>query len=111
MTRVCFVVATAAAVSGADLPDGQARRLARSSVERPLSVWRRRRLEPGPMGPGSAAHHGDMADFPEMMTWPKPVEKPYPPILVGGGFPQAARRAIRYGDGLVLGRPHRFEPA
>jgi alkanesulfonate monooxygenase SsuD/methylene tetrahydromethanopterin reductase-like flavin-dependent oxidoreductase (luciferase family) len=52
-----------------------------------------------------------MADFPEMMTWPKPVEKPYPPILVGGGFPQAARRAIRYGDGLVLGRPHRFEPA
>ena len=34
-----------------------------------------------------------------MMTWPKPVQKPYPPILVGGGFPQAARRAIRYGDG------------
>jgi alkanesulfonate monooxygenase SsuD/methylene tetrahydromethanopterin reductase-like flavin-dependent oxidoreductase (luciferase family) len=23
----------------------------------------------------------------------------HPPILVGGGFPQAARRAIRYGDG------------
>jgi alkanesulfonate monooxygenase SsuD/methylene tetrahydromethanopterin reductase-like flavin-dependent oxidoreductase (luciferase family) len=37
-----------------------------------------------------------MVDFPEMMTWPKPVQKPYPPILVGGGFPQAARRAIRY---------------
>jgi alkanesulfonate monooxygenase SsuD/methylene tetrahydromethanopterin reductase-like flavin-dependent oxidoreductase (luciferase family) len=29
-----------------------------------------------------------------MMTWPKPVQKPHPPILVG-----AARRAIRYGDG------------
>ena len=27
------------------------------------------------------------------------MQKPYPPILVGGGFPQAARRAIRYGDG------------
>ena len=40
-----------------------------------------------------------MVDFPEMMTWPKPVQKPYPPILVGGGYPQAARRAIRYGDG------------
>jgi alkanesulfonate monooxygenase SsuD/methylene tetrahydromethanopterin reductase-like flavin-dependent oxidoreductase (luciferase family) len=26
------------------------------------------------------------------------VQKPYPPILVGGGFPRAARRAIRYGD-------------
>jgi probable F420-dependent oxidoreductase len=46
-----------------------------------------------------AAYHGDMVDFPEMMTWPKPVQKPYPPILVGGGFPQAARGAIRYGDG------------
>jgi len=33
------------------------------------------------------------------MTWPKPVQQPYPPILVGGAFPQAARRAIRYGDG------------
>src|ERR1700757_1567791 len=46
-----------------------------------------------------AEDHGDMVEFPEMMTWPKPVQKPYPPILVGGGFPQAARRAIRYGDG------------
>ena len=34
-----------------------------------------------------------------MMTWPKPVQKPRPPILVGGRFPWAARRAIRYGDG------------
>jgi len=40
-----------------------------------------------------------VVDFPEMMTWPKPVQKPHPPILVGGGFPQAARRAIRYGGG------------
>ena len=40
-----------------------------------------------------------MVDFPEMMAWPKPVQKAHPPILVGGGFPQAARRAVRYGDG------------
>jgi alkanesulfonate monooxygenase SsuD/methylene tetrahydromethanopterin reductase-like flavin-dependent oxidoreductase (luciferase family) len=41
------------------------------------------------------------------MTWPKPVQKPHPPILVGGAFPQAARRAIRYGDGWcpIGGRP------
>ncbi len=36
-----------------------------------------------------------------MMTWPKPAQKPYPPIIVGGAFPHAARRAIRYGDGWV----------
>jgi hypothetical protein len=29
------------------------------------------------------------------------VQKPHPPILVGGGFPQGARRAIRYGNGWL----------
>jgi alkanesulfonate monooxygenase SsuD/methylene tetrahydromethanopterin reductase-like flavin-dependent oxidoreductase (luciferase family) len=46
-----------------------------------------------------AQYHGDMVSFDEIMAWPKPVQTPYPPIVVGGGFPQAARRAIRYGDG------------
>jgi alkanesulfonate monooxygenase SsuD/methylene tetrahydromethanopterin reductase-like flavin-dependent oxidoreductase (luciferase family) len=36
-----------------------------------------------------------------MMTWPKPVQKPYPPIFVGGAFPYSARRAVRYGDGWM----------
>jgi alkanesulfonate monooxygenase SsuD/methylene tetrahydromethanopterin reductase-like flavin-dependent oxidoreductase (luciferase family) len=46
-----------------------------------------------------AEYHGEMVDFPEMMAWPKPVQTPHPPILVGGAFPHAARRVIRYGDG------------
>ena len=55
----------------------------------------------------NAQYHGDMVNFDEMMAWPKPVQKPYPPIIVGGAFPQAARRAIRYGDGWcpIGGRP------
>ena len=36
-----------------------------------------------------------------MMTWPKPVQKPHPPIILGGAFPHAARRAVRYGNGWV----------
>jgi hypothetical protein len=36
-----------------------------------------------------------------MRTWPKPVQKPHPPIIVGGAFPHSARRAIRYGDGWI----------
>src|SRR6266566_8782631 len=47
----------------------------------------------------TAEYHGDLVDFSSMMTWPKPVQKPHPPILVGGAFPWAARRAVRYGDG------------
>jgi probable F420-dependent oxidoreductase len=44
---------------------------------------------------------GDFVKFDEMMQWPKPVQKPHPPIIVGGGFPHAAKRAIAYGDGWI----------
>jgi len=32
---------------------------------------------------------------------PKPVQKPHPPIIVGGAFPYAARRAVNYGNGWI----------
>jgi alkanesulfonate monooxygenase SsuD/methylene tetrahydromethanopterin reductase-like flavin-dependent oxidoreductase (luciferase family) len=46
-------------------------------------------------------YHGDIVDFPNMRTWSKPVQKPHPPVIVGGAFPHSARRAIRYGDGWI----------
>jgi len=48
-----------------------------------------------------AEYHGDVVDFDPIYMWPKPVQKPHPPIHVGGGFPGGARRAIRYGDGWM----------
>src|SRR5215472_10468570 len=39
--------------------------------------------------------------FKKMRTWPKPVQKPHPPVIVGGAFPHSARRAVRYGDGWI----------
>ena len=50
-------------------------------------------------------HHGEFVSFPPMMTWPKPSQKPHPPIIVGGTFRLAARRAIRYGDGILPAAP------
>src|SRR3984885_2569100 len=47
----------------------------------------------------TAEYNGDIVKIPSMQTWPKPTQKPHPPILLGGAFPWAARRAIRYGDG------------
>ncbi|MBT3372684.1 MAG: LLM class F420-dependent oxidoreductase [Rhodospirillaceae bacterium] len=44
---------------------------------------------------------GEFVNFGPMMTWPKPIQKPHPPIILGGGFPHAARRAIEYGDGWM----------
>ncbi|HUA53630.1 MAG TPA: LLM class F420-dependent oxidoreductase [Candidatus Sulfotelmatobacter sp.] len=45
-----------------------------------------------------AEYHGQFVNFDPMMTWPKPVQKPHPPVLVGGNFPHGARRALAFGD-------------
>jgi probable F420-dependent oxidoreductase len=54
-----------------------------------------------------AEYHGEFVDFPPMMSWPKPVQRPHPPVIVGGAFPYAARRALIYGDGWI---PHASRP-
>jgi probable F420-dependent oxidoreductase len=54
-----------------------------------------------------AEYHGEFVDFPPMSAWPKPVQKPHPPVIVGGAFPYAARRALAYGDGWI---PHASRP-
>jgi len=48
-----------------------------------------------------AEYHGEFVNFDATFAWPKPIQKPYPPIHVGGGFPGAAKRAIRYGNGWM----------
>ena len=53
----------------------------------------------------AAEYHGEIVDFPPMTAWPKPVQKPNPPIIVGGAFRLAARRAIRYGNGILPAAP------
>ncbi|MFL5266496.1 MAG: LLM class F420-dependent oxidoreductase [Stellaceae bacterium] len=54
-----------------------------------------------------AEYHGELVDFPPMTSWPKPVQTPHPPVIVGGAFPYAARRALAYGDGWI---PHASRP-
>ena len=41
-------------------------------------------------------HHGEFFDFPPVAFEPKPVQRPRPPIHVGGESPAALRRAARY---------------
>jgi probable F420-dependent oxidoreductase len=66
-------------------------KLVRERIEAMKAIWTQSKAE----------YHGEFVNFDPMMAWPKPVQKPYPPIIVGGTFPYSARRAIRYGDGWM----------
>lgn len=46
-------------------------------------------------------HHGRFFDFGPVMFEPKPVQKPHPPLIVGGESPAALRRAAFLGDGWI----------
>jgi len=54
------------------------------------------------------AHRGEFFAFDEVVFEPKPVQRPWPPLLVGGESDAALRRAVRIGDGW-LGMNHDFE--
>ncbi len=64
---------------------------ARENIEAMKEIWTKSKAE----------YHGEFVNFDPMMTWPKPVQKPHPPILVGGAYPYSARRAVRYADGWM----------
>jgi probable F420-dependent oxidoreductase len=66
-------------------------KLSRERIEAMKAIWTKSKAE----------YHGEFVNFDPVMAWPKPVQKPHPPVLVGGAFPYAARRALRYGDGWM----------
>jgi alkanesulfonate monooxygenase SsuD/methylene tetrahydromethanopterin reductase-like flavin-dependent oxidoreductase (luciferase family) len=47
-----------------------------------------------------AEYHGELVDFPPMAAWPKPAQRPHPPIIVGGALntQHADRRAKLIGQ-------------
>jgi probable F420-dependent oxidoreductase len=46
-----------------------------------------------------ATYHGPYVDFDRIAVWPKPVQKPHPPVLLAGNGPSAERRVLEYADG------------
>jgi probable F420-dependent oxidoreductase len=45
-----------------------------------------------------AEFHGEFVSFDPIWQWPKPVQKPHPPIVVGGNGPHTLERVLEYGD-------------
>jgi probable F420-dependent oxidoreductase len=54
-------------------------------------------------------YHGRYVDFDPMWSWPKPVQQPHPPVLVGGTGEKVFDRVLAYGDAWMPNR--RADPA
>ena len=66
-------------------------RLMREKVEAIKTLWTEEVAE----------YHGRHVDIPPTWQWPKPVQDPHPPILVGGAGPNVLNRVVSYGDGWM----------
>ena len=48
-----------------------------------------------------AEYHGRYYDFPALKVFPKPAQKPHPPIYLGGAARNVFRRVVAYADGWM----------
>jgi len=62
--------------------------LMKERVEAMKQIW----------GQEEAEYHGQYVNFDPIWSWPKPVQKPHPPIIVGGDGPRTLQRVVKYGD-------------
>src|SRR6058998_1712471 len=54
-----------------------------------------------------AEFHGRYYKFPPVRSYPKPAQKPHPPVLLGGGAKNVLQRIVAWGDGWL---PNRITP-
>lgn len=55
-----------------------------------------------------AEYHGTYFDFPPVRCFPKPAQRPHPPIIIGGSAPNVLQRIVDHADGWL---PNRATPA
>ena len=72
--------------------------LMRERVEAMQAIWTR----------DEASYHGRHVSFDRIWSWPKPLQRPWPPVLVGGGGPTVFDRVLGFGDGWLA--QHRTDP-
>jgi probable F420-dependent oxidoreductase len=62
--------------------------LMRERIEAMKSIWSEE----------EASYHGRYVDFERIWCWPKPLQQPHPPVLVGGNGARVLDRVIAFGD-------------
>ena len=55
-----------------------------------------------------AEYHGRFYDFPAVKSYPKPLQQPHPPVILGGLAKNVLRRVVTHADGWL---PNRITPA
>ena len=58
----------------------------------------------------TATFHGDFVEFDKVWSYPKPVQDPHPPILLGGETDYTLRRVVDYCDGWFPRGRGGFDP-
>jgi probable F420-dependent oxidoreductase len=48
-----------------------------------------------------ASYNGEYVNFDRIWSWPKPAQRPHPPVLVGGNGPTVLDRVLRFGDAWI----------
>ena len=62
--------------------------LLRERVEAMKAIWAEEEAE----------YHGEQVDFDPIWSWPKPLQQPHPPVLVGGNGAKVLERVMAFGD-------------
>jgi len=58
-----------------------------------------------------ASFHGEFVDFDPVWSYPKPAQRPHPPILLGGESPYTLDRVVEFCDGWFPRGGDNFDPA
>ena len=56
-----------------------------------------------------AEFHGEMVDFDPVRCFPKPVQRPHPPVLLGGETDHTLKRVVEFCDGWIPRASHGFQ--
>ncbi len=67
-------------------PFGERWKILRERISAMKAIWTQEEAE----------YHGKYVNFDKLWSFPKPVQKPYPPILMGGSGPHARQRAAEF---------------
>jgi probable F420-dependent oxidoreductase len=74
-------------------------RLLREHCETMKAIWTQEK----------ASYHGEFVNFDDVRSWPKPIQKPSPPILIGGGLMSTLDQVMHFGDGWIPMLPNHDE--